>query len=39
MSGRLEWLGGVQADVLITGARVVDPRASLDEVLDVRVAG
>ncbi len=39
MSGRLEWRGGPESDVLITGARVVDPRTSLDEVLDVRVSG
>ena len=39
MSGRLEWRGGAAVDLLITGATVVDPRASLNDVVDVRVTG
>jgi len=38
MNGRFGWKGGTPANVLITGARVVDPRENLDQPMDVLVA-
>jgi len=37
MTPKAAWKGGPQTDVLISGARVVDPRSGLDEDLDVLI--
>ena len=37
MSNRSAWKGGAAANLIIRGAHVVDPRASLDEIADVAV--